>query len=129
MQCSNYFTNFYTRNGDSLVLLEKNSILPNIQYSDFFIDNSIKEIAEKYLPKIQEEYFPEATIYNVYEEIYHFHFILPRYGTDMTVELTVCDYIPTNAVNIDLEDWALIESKFKSITLKYDKSKKVFVRK
>jgi hypothetical protein len=127
MQCANYFTNFYIKSKDSLIVCNQNRVMPTLKFSDFFIDSTITEIVKKYLPEIQEEYFPNATIENIYQELFDFHFILPRFGTDIIVELTVCDYIPTNVVEFDKNDWEVINTNHASIKFTYNKSKKKFI--
>ena len=51
---------------------------------------------------------------------------MPQRGTSLIATLGVCDYIPTNEIDISTADWALIESSFQSIELKYDKKVKQF---
>lgn len=128
MQCFNYFSKFYikSKNLNTLEDVLLDDVIPELMFSDFFIDSAIKEITNKYLPLVQQEYYPNAAVEDIYEEFFDMHFILPRYGTKIIVKLTVCDYIPLNAVNMDEEDWKIIETQHKSISLSYDKKKKVF---
>lgn len=127
MQCYNYFSKFYSKTDTSLVEMHTEDVMPEFKFSDFFIDATIREVAQKYLPTIQQEYFPNATLENVYEEFFDIHYILPRYGTKVIAKLTVCDYIPLNEVNIDEEDWKVVETRHESIALAYNKKKRVFV--
>ncbi len=130
MQCSNYFTNFYTQDGKTNALqpIENDNVLPKIEFSDFFVGDDIKNAVLKYQADIQKEYFPGASLEDIYNELFDMHFILPRHGTKIIVELTVCDYIPLNVVSIQEKDWKIITSKHKSISLSYVKKRKRFTQ-
>jgi hypothetical protein len=130
MQCYNYFSKFYqkSKTDTSLIEILTDDVMPEIKFSDFFIDSTIRQVTQKYLATIQQEYFPNATLENVYEEFFDIHYILPRYGTKVIAKLTVCDYIPLNAVNIDGEDWKKVEVQHDAILLTYDKKKKAFIK-
>jgi hypothetical protein len=129
MQCSNHPFHFYeiSKSGDGFTPVEKDAILPSLDYSMFLIDSKPMQILEKYLPEIKKTYLDStATIDDVLEEIYDFHVIFPRKGTRTKVSLTVCDYIPRNEVNIGIDDWSIIEDSIGVIEFIYDKDQKQF---
>ena len=127
-QCSMYFSYFHLipSSIDTSVVLEPSRVLPALTFRDFFVGDSVDLIIKKYLPEINKNYLENGTIDQVISEVYDIHYIVPRKGTKLKVELTICDYIPTNAVSIDPKDWHIIETSIKPIYLKYNKSKKAF---
>ena len=131
MQCSSYFTKFYIKQKNEARLHEiaHQFILPEINYLDFFTDSAIVEVAKKYQSQIQKKYYPEATLEDLYSEFYDMHFTLPRFGTNLEVSLTVCDFIPRNEVTFTKHDWDVIENNHTAITLLYSKKKNQFVLK
>lgn len=129
-QCSRYITSFYevSQKGDLLVRLESEFILPQFTWDDFLVNSKVKSILEKYLRQIQQEYLDDtATIEDVLNEVYDFHFQFQPDKKNLIAKLTTCDYIPRNLVEIPLEDWAIIVSDFKTIKLVYNARLKRFV--
>ena len=129
MQCSNHPSQFYeiSKSGNSYVLIEKDVILPALDFAMLFTDVKPIQVLEKYLPEIKSTYLnSKATLKDVLEEVYDFHIIIPRKGTTLQITLTVCDYIPRNQVSISAEDWNIIETHIKVIELSYDKIQKRF---
>ncbi len=129
-QCSRYLTSFYevSKNGDSLVQLENEHLLPQLTWDDFLEESKSKSILEKYLPQIKQEYLGEnATIEDALNEVYDFHFQIQRDKKYLLAKLTTCDYIPRNLFEILLEDWAVIVSDFKTISFNYNAKLKQFV--
>ncbi len=128
-QCYIYKTNFYEipKLKDSINTIINDDILPNLNIREFILDSNISSVINKYLPEIQENYLgPNATIEEVLSEVYDIIYILPQRGTSLTATLRVCDYIPTNEVSINPDDWAIIDNDFVSIELEYDKTLKKF---
>jgi hypothetical protein len=128
-QCSRYKTSFYevSKNGDTLFKLDNSKVLPELGWDDFLSKSKSKTVLEKYLPQIKQEYLGEnATIEDVLNEVYDFHFRLSKKQKNITATLTTCDYIPRNLFEIPLEDWAVIVSDFKTIKLVYNSKSKFF---
>ncbi|MBK6524335.1 MAG: hypothetical protein IPG07_01580 [Crocinitomicaceae bacterium] len=78
-QCSRYKTSFYevSKNGDTLLQLQNENILPQLTWDDFLSKSKSKTVLEKYLPQIKQEYLGEdATIEDALNEVYDFHFKL-----------------------------------------------------
>lgn len=124
MQCSNHFTQSYLIFPDGKKYIEMGLEELNLP-SDYaaFIGNEIlnKEL-EKLLIDLKGIYLSEEdNVGQVYNELYDFHYILPRYGTDISVSLTICDYIPTNEMEIKSDVWDLIEESVPTKSLSYDK--------
>jgi hypothetical protein len=129
-QCSRYKTAFYevSGNGDTLFQLDNSKILPQLTWEDFLSESKSKSILEKYLHQIQQEYLDEnATIEDVLNEVYDFHFEFQSDNKNLIAKLTTCDYIPRNLVEILEEDWNVIVSDFKRFDLKYNSKLKRFV--
>lgn len=128
-QCSRYKTSFYevSKNGDTLLQLQNENILPQLTWDDFLSKSKSKTVLEKYLPQIKQEYLGEdATIEDALNEVYDFHFKLIKNQKNLTATLTTCDYIPRNLFEIPLVDWAIIVSDFKTIKLVYNSKSKFF---
>lgn len=128
-QCSRYKTTFYevSKNGDTLVQLDNSKVLPELSWDDFLSESKSKSVLEKYLHQIQQEYLDEtATIEDVLNEVYDFHFEFQRDTKNLLGKLTTCDYIPNNMVEIAMEDWEIIVSDFKTLSLVYDAKSKQF---
>jgi hypothetical protein len=131
-QCFNYETNFYkiSKSKDSIGTISNKDILPLLNIKELVADSNVFYIFNKYLPEIQENYLDSnATIDEVLSEVYSIIYILPRRGTDLIATLRVCDYIPTNEVNISRDDWSIIEKSILFIELEYDKIQKKFKKK
>lgn len=129
-QCSNYPSYFYeiSENGDSIKIIEESKILPSLNWKDFFSESKSINVLEKYLLEIQKNYLDSnATIFDVLGEIYDYHYILPRYGKTIKATLSICDYIPTNVVSINENDWKIIEKDFKTLDLIYNNTLKTFI--
>ncbi len=121
-------TNFYeiSKSKDRIHSILNDDILPDLNVREFVTD-SIVTVLKKYLPKIQENYLDSnATIDDVLSEVYDILYLLPQRGTSLIATLRVCDHIPTNEVSIHPNDWSIIENKFVSIELDYDKTQKKF---
>lgn len=130
-QCYAYKTNFYEmpKGRDSIYTIVNEEILPDLDIRAFLPDSTVLAVLNQYLPAIQEQYLgSNATIDEVLAEIYDKVYILPQIGATLIATLRVCDYIPTNEVNIQPKDWAIIENALVSIELEYDKARKVFKR-
>jgi len=128
-QCSKHPSFFFeiSKNGDDFKRIELSNILPNIELDEFLSESKAIKIIEEYLPKIQGNYLDtNATVKDVLNEIYDIHYILPRKGKTITATLTVCDYIPTNEVSFEENDWEFIEREFKTIDLVYNDKLKTF---
>jgi len=128
-QCSNYPSRFYeiSKSGDRFIPIELETVLPFLNFSTFFTDLKPTQILEKYLPEMRDKYLgSNAEIANAIDEVYDYHIIIPRKGTTAKVMLTVCDYIPRNQVNIDRNDWSIIEDHIKAMKYIYDKNQKQF---
>jgi len=132
-QCFNYFSYFHhiPSSTDTSIRMEQISYLPELQFEDFFVNDTITKMISKYLPEINANYLPngEGSIQDVINEIYNYHIILPRQGKQLIVELTLCDYIPTNVVSISEEDWAVFSEFTHPVYLHYNKKSKKFERK
>lgn len=124
-------TSFYriSKSRDSINTVEPADILPELTIREFLVDTTILSVLHQYLPEIQESYLDaNATIEKVLSEVYHIVYLLPQRGTSLLATLRVCDYIPTNAVNINQEQWTIIENNFGAIELEFDKVRKAFKR-
>lgn len=129
-QCSRYKTSFYevSKNGDSLIKLDNTKVLPEVTWDHFLSESKSKTVLEKYLPQIKQEYLGEnATIEDALNEVYDFHFQIQRDQKFLLAKLTTCDYIPRNLFEIQLADWAVIVSDFRTIKLGYNAKLKRFV--
>lgn len=128
-QCYWYKSYFYeiSKNLDRITEIELSSILPELNWDNFLSESLSKGVLEKYLPEIKEKYLDaNATIDDVLHEVYDFHYIMPRKGVHVKVELTICDYISLNVVGFDSQDWEIIEQDFKTLVLKYNRQLKAF---
>lgn len=130
-QCSRYRTKFYevSKRGDTLFQLDNSKVLPPVTWEDFLSESKSKSVLEKYLPQIKQEYLGEnATIEDVLNEVYDFHYQFQRDKKNLLAKLTTCDYIPRNLFEIPLVDWEVVVSDFKTISFNYNAKLKQFVR-
>lgn len=126
--CFNYTSNFYniSKLNDSIVFYEDKSIIPQMRISDFIVSTSIKKTLKKYLPKFISYIGKEAKLEDLLLELYEIKYILPQKGTAIKATLEVCDYLPTNEIQINEEDWRIISTDFLTINLYYNKKIKKF---
>lgn len=69
----------------------------------------VETVILKYLPEIKKNYLGEnASIELVWNEIYDLRLSFNPEKNQLFSTYTVCDYIPTNAVSIEPEDWQII---------------------
>ncbi len=130
-QCYVFETNFYEipKRRDSIYTIANDEILPDLDIRALLSDSTVLAVLNQHVPAIQEQYLgSNATIDELLSEVYDIVYLLPQKGTTLIATLKVCDYIPTNEVNIDPKDWAIIEAASASIELEYDKTRKVFKR-
>ncbi|MFT7612870.1 MAG: hypothetical protein ACI9J3_001836 [Parvicellaceae bacterium] len=128
-QCFVYTTNFYEISKSKDIITESSiyDIVPHLDFKEFFDDANTISVLNKYLQKLQGVYLDSnATVENLLNEVYDITYILPQRGTSLIATLRICDYIPTNEIEISAEDWSLIENSFHSIELIYDKKLKKF---
>lgn len=133
-QCSRYNTRCFIQNTVSNKFTE---LAVDSLFADpykFLMDeentNLVTAIIEKYLPQIRNEYLgQDAAFKDVYQEFYDLRIILSGKKNEIGTTLTVCDYIPRNAVGIDSTDWSVIQNAPEINIFKYSASKKVFIRK
>jgi hypothetical protein len=120
-------SSFYEISKDSSTAIQNIDILPSLDILDFVAGTNIVSILKKYLPELKKGYLDSnATITELLNEIYNIRYTMPREGTTITATLAICDYIPTNEIGIDAEDWAIIENDFLSLELIYDRKQKRF---
>lgn len=127
--CFNYESNFYhiSTSNDSLILLKDNAVLPEVEILNFISGTEIKGILNKYLTILKGSYLSEnATIEDLLNEIYEIKYILPQKGTKLKATLEVCDYIPTNEMSIEENDWKIITNDFLTLKFPYNKNIKNF---
>lgn len=130
-QCYVFVTSFYEipKRRDSIYTIANDEILPDLDIRALLSDSTVLAVLNQHVPAIQEQYLgSNATIDELLSEVYDIVYLLPQKGTTLIATLKVCDYIPTNEVNIDPKDWAIIEAASASIELEYDKTRKVFKR-
>lgn len=130
-QCYVFETNFYEipKRRDSIYTIANDEILPALDIRAFLPDSTVLTVLNQYVPAIKEQYLgSNATIDEILSEVYDIVYLLPQKGTTLIAALRVCDYIPTNEVNIHPDDWAIIKNVLVSIELEYDKAQKVFKR-
>ena len=128
-QCSHHPYSFseISPSENTFRTLDAAAIFPSLAFTLFFVDSMPNKILEKYLPEIKQNYLDSnATLTDLLEEIYDVHVIPPQSGTKTKVTLTVCDYIPSNQVSFNQEDWGIIEEQIKVIEMSYNKCEKVF---
>ena len=132
-QCYRYHTRCFIQNPDSGKYTE-------IAVDSLFVDPDkflmseenaklVNTIIEKYLPQIRNEYLgQDAEFKDVYQEFYDLRIILSGKKNEIGTTLTVCDYIPRNAVGIDSTDWSIIQNAPEINIFKYSASKRMFIR-
>jgi hypothetical protein len=122
MQCGFYSSLFYvySEKNDTVFLLDNTAVLPTLGLTDFLSDSITIKILEKYLPEIKEkEMGANATIDDVLKNIYDIHYIMPVKGTTVIATLNVCDYLLSNVILFEADEWKIIETDFKQIQLIY----------
>ncbi len=127
--CFNYQTHFskLSKIGDSIFFETQNNVLPKIKVLDFITTPATIEVLNKYLIKLQGSYLDSnATIDDLLSELYKIKYILPQKGTTILATLAVCDYIPTNEIEIIESDWEIISNNFDTIKLSYNKKSNKF---
>ena len=127
--CFDHKTTFFeiAKRKKQIKKVDLESLLPQLSIQEL-VPDTVYNILQAYLPKIQSDYLgPDATIEQVLSEIYTLKCVLPREGTNLKIKLAVCDYIPTNEVNISAEDWSHILNSTQVLELKYDKKEKRFL--
>lgn len=132
MQCSNHPTFFYeiSKSGDGFTRIDNATVMPSLELSEFFAGSKSIEILKTYFPDIKKTYLgSDATFEDLINEVYDFHIILPAKGNKVKVTLTICDYIPTNELSIDKEDWNEIKDNIRTIEFAYDRRLKRFISK
>ena len=128
--CYTYNTNFYeiTKSQKSINRIGSELILPSLEIKEFIVETKLYTLLEKLLPDLQGSYLDSsATIQTLLNEIYEIEYVLGPGGTHLNATLRLCDYIPTNEIEIEEEDWSLIENATAPIRLEYDKLQKRFV--
>ena len=130
MNCDNYNTCFYTYDNekDSVKKIDQEKIVPGLPYSLFLPDEArVRNTIEKYLPAYNSSRSADPyTVEDVMKEIYEYRFVMPHTGYSMQVKLHVCEYSDAEAVDISQEDWRIVKDT-QTITLSFDRKKKVFV--
>jgi hypothetical protein len=124
MQCSWYETYAYLIFPDGKKYVEISTDDLNINKGlRSFIDNPELDIVlSSLLDKLKGNYLSETDGLDViYGEMFDLHYVLPQKGTDLTITLTICDYIPTNEIEVSEEDWNIIENSIPELTFAYDK--------
>lgn len=130
MQCSAHRTMFfeYSEKTGLLKKIDANTILPKIELDALLKNSKAIKIISSYLDEIKQKYLGnEASMADVFNEIYDLHFILDAQAKGIKVTLDVCDYIPVNLVPIKESDWRKIETDFKNVMMSYDGRMKKFV--
>lgn len=123
-QCSRYITSSFLifPEGDRYIEMGLEELNLNEKFQSFFKDEILNQLLEKLLSQLQGGYLSQtATVEDLYKEFYDFHYVLPRYGTALTITMSLCDYIPTNEIEITEEDWKMIKSSIPSKSMAYDK--------
>jgi hypothetical protein len=127
--CSWHDSHFYeiSKDGDSITEIDIATIMPELNWNIFLSESSSIEVIEKYMTEITDNYLsPDATLEDVLNEMYDLHYIMPKQGKIVKVELTFCDYIPQNEAAFTNEDYLIVSEDFKSVELKYNRKLKVF---
>lgn len=123
-QCYWYTTTSYLiyENYEKYIEMGSDDLNLPLDYAKFIDNPELNELLEELISILRGSYLSQdATIKDLYNEFYDFHYILPRYGTDLKVTLTVCDYIPTNEMTIDPKDWSLIKNSTPQVSMSYNK--------
>jgi len=129
--CYYFYTEFFeiTTNAEQLSIKKVDSILPELSIKEFIEGTKAAEAVKKLIKQIKPGYLAEGfTEADVLKEVYHIKYIIPQFGTSITATLSVCDYLPTNEVEVSNEIWGSIEKDFRTISLKYDKALKRFTK-
>lgn len=124
MVCVRFHTNAFLifPDGKKYVEMGLEELNLDEKLSDFIDNPDLDVLFEELLVIMRGSYFPEdATVSDLYNELYDYHYILPQQGTTLTVTLRLCDYIPTNEVEIIGNDWDLIQNSIITVELPYDK--------
>ncbi|MEN0047840.1 MAG: hypothetical protein AAF806_12335, partial [Bacteroidota bacterium] len=82
-------------------------VLPEITPKLFYDDPSNSEILEKY------GYF-------------NYHYLLPRYGTEIKIELSICDYLQFDYPEVTDQQYDKLIQEKKVVYLKWEKSSNQF---
>jgi hypothetical protein len=129
INCDGYDTKFYTYDNtkDTAIRIHPDSILPRLPLNLFFHDEAkIIGLVGKYLPQFNRDTSHDPySVDDVLRQFYRCRFVMERTGTDLLVKLHVCDYIDVETVDISQEDWRIVNDT-KTITLSFDKKKKMF---
>jgi len=133
-QCYQYNTTCFQRNSYTgeiqeisidVIFEDENKYLMNEASSAL-----VMKVIEKYLPEIRNNYLGnEAGFSDVYQEFYDLRIILSGKENELGTTLTVCDYIPTNAVGIDSTDWSIITNAAEINLFRFSRSTSTFIRK
>lgn len=124
MVCERYHTKSY------LILPEKEEFV-EMSLHDLNLELGLQGFQNNHdlfstLDKLYQQFIAlgnndEVSFESFCSDIYDFHYVLPRNGTAITVTLTICDYYPSENLEVTEEEMKLIQSGIVSRSYQYDK--------
>lgn len=129
MVCSRYNTRSYLiyADGEKAVEMDKDDLSLTTDLIKFIDSDKLEAVMAKILKELKGKYLDEnASLDNLYNEFFDFHYKLPQTGTSIVVSVTICDYIPTNEIEVNEEDWNTIEESIPTRSYAFDKKYVIF---
>lgn len=82
------------------------------------------------LPEITTELFyndsSNSDLLNKYDGYFRYHYLLPRYGTEIKIELDICDYLQVDYPRVTDQQYDKLIQKRKPVYLKWEKDSNQF---